>query len=209
MTEGFDVNHTTDKDGCPTLGLSKIGYIPIRAHQEIPATENIKRVVLKKEGTGGWFVCLVTERLGDDLPEKSDPSAFNPADCVGVDLGIPSYIHTSDDTAVDMLNLSDECAAMHTNSGNSTGKNTTLPTERNNGRGSLQQSGKSNGKCWTTSTSIRRGRFEGTIWSPLKLVDRTLMLETSQNAAWHGFWTCWSTKPTCIALVSFKSSQQG
>jgi putative transposase len=108
ITEGFDVNHTTDKDGCATLGLSKIGYIPIRAHREIPATEIIKRVVLEKQGTGDWFVCLVTERPDDDLPEKSDPSTLNPADCVGLDIGILSYIHTSDDTAVDMLDLSNE-----------------------------------------------------------------------------------------------------
>jgi len=102
------VNHTTGQDGYATLRLSKIGYIAIRAHRELPATENIKRVVLKKERTGDWFVCLVTEGPDNDLPDKSSPDALEPADCVGVDLGILSYIHTSDDTAVDMLSLSDE-----------------------------------------------------------------------------------------------------
>jgi putative transposase len=107
QSEGFDVNHTTGQDGYATVRLSKIGHIPIRAHRELPTTENIKRVVLKKERTGDWFVCLVTEHP-DDLPEKPDPNALDSANCVGVDLGILSYIHTSDDTAVDMLDLSDE-----------------------------------------------------------------------------------------------------
>jgi len=108
QSEGFDVNHTTGQDGYATVRLSKIGHIPIRAHRELPATENIKRVVLKKERTGDWFVCLVTERPDEGLHKKPDPSTLAPADCVGVDLGILSYIHTSDDTAVDMLDLSDE-----------------------------------------------------------------------------------------------------
>ncbi|WP_128904808.1 RNA-guided endonuclease InsQ/TnpB family protein [Halorubrum amylolyticum] len=108
QSEGFDVNHTTGQDGYATLRLSKIGHIPIRAHRELPATENIKRVVLKKERTGDWFVYLVTERPDEELPEKPQPDTLDPTDCVGVDLGILSYIHTSDDTAVDMLDLSDE-----------------------------------------------------------------------------------------------------
>jgi len=108
QSEGFDVDHNTGRDGYATVRLSKIGYIPIRAHRELPSTDQIKRVVLKKEPTGEWFVCLVTERPDDDLPEKPSPASVDPTDCVGVDLGILSYIHTSDDTAVDMLDLSDE-----------------------------------------------------------------------------------------------------
>jgi len=105
---GQNYHHTTGQDGYATLRLSKIGHIPIRAHRELPPTENIKRVVLKKGRTGDWFVCLVTERPDDNLPEKPELSALDPADCVSVDLGILSYIYTSDDTAVDMLDLSDE-----------------------------------------------------------------------------------------------------
>jgi len=108
QSEGFDVDHNTGQDGYATLRLSKIGYIPIRAHRELPPTEDIKRVVLKKEPTGNWFVCLVTEHSDDELPEKPSPDTLEPANCVGVDLGILSYIHTSDDTAVDILDLSDE-----------------------------------------------------------------------------------------------------
>jgi len=108
QSEGFDVDHNTGQDGYATLRLSKIGYIQVRAHRELPQTENIKRVILKKEQTGEWFVCLVTERPNDDLPEKPEVDSLDPPACVGVDLGIHSYIHTSDNTAVDMLDLTDE-----------------------------------------------------------------------------------------------------
>ena len=108
QSEGYDVNHTTGRDGYVSLRLSKIGTIQIRAHRDLPPTESIKRVVLKKELTGEWFACLVTERPDDSLPEKPNPDDLSPADCVGVDLGIQSYIHTSDNLAVDMLDLSDE-----------------------------------------------------------------------------------------------------
>jgi putative transposase len=108
QSEGYDVNHTTGRDGYVSLRLSKIGTIQIRAHRDLPPTESIKRVVLKKEVTGEWFACLVTERPDDSLPEKPNPDDLSPADWVGVDLGIQSHIHTSDNLAVDTLDLSDE-----------------------------------------------------------------------------------------------------
>ena len=101
QSEGFNVNHTTGHD-FGTLTLSKIGEIPVRAHRDLPDTENVKRAVLKKERTGEWFACFVVEA---DEPEKPDPETIDSAECVGVDLGILSYIHTSDDLAVDCLNL--------------------------------------------------------------------------------------------------------
>ena len=108
QSEGYDVNHTTGRDGYATLRLSKIGTIPIRTHRDLPPTENIKRVVLKKETTGDWFACLVAEKPDDSLPEKPNSDDLSSVDCVGVDLGIQSYIHTSDNLAVDTLDLSDE-----------------------------------------------------------------------------------------------------
>jgi putative transposase len=108
QSEGYDVDYNTGRDGYATLRLSKIGTIPIRAHRDLPPTESIKRVVLKKETTGEWFACLVAERSGDSLPEKPNPGDLSPGECVGVDLGIQSYIHTSDDLAVDTLALADE-----------------------------------------------------------------------------------------------------
>ncbi|WP_273837607.1 transposase [Halococcus sp. PRR34] len=104
QSEGFNVNHTTGHD-FGTLTLSKIGDIRVRAHRDLPDTENVKRAVLKKERTGAWFACFVVEAY--EL-EKPEPDTIEPTECVGVDLGILSYIHTSDDCSVDCLNLSDE-----------------------------------------------------------------------------------------------------
>ncbi|MCU4740094.1 transposase [Natronoglomus mannanivorans] len=104
QSEGFNVNHTTGHD-FGTLTLSKIGDVPIRAHRDLPETENVKRAILKKERTGAWAVCFVVE---GEQPEKPDPDEIDPADCIGVDLGIQSYIHTSDDLSVECLDLSDE-----------------------------------------------------------------------------------------------------
>lgn len=104
QSEGFNVNHTAGHD-FGTLILSKIGDIPVRAHRDLPDPDDIKRAVLKKERTGAWYACLVIEV---EQPEKPDPAKIDRADCVGVDLGILSYIHTNDDLAVDCLDLSDE-----------------------------------------------------------------------------------------------------
>ena len=108
QSEGFDVDHNTGQDGYVQLELSKIGYIPVREHQPIPKTEDIKRVILKKETTGEWLVSFITGTPEEELPEKPDPETLDNADCVGIDLGILSYIHTSDNLSVDMLNLEDE-----------------------------------------------------------------------------------------------------
>jgi putative transposase len=104
QSEGFNVNHTTGHNS-GTLTLSKIDEIPIRAHRDLPDTENVKRAILKKERTGDWFACLVVEV---ERPEKPNPDEIDPADCIGVDLGIQSYIHTSDDLSVECLDLADE-----------------------------------------------------------------------------------------------------
>ncbi|MFH5801605.1 RNA-guided endonuclease InsQ/TnpB family protein [Haladaptatus sp. CMAA 1911] len=104
QSEGFNVNHTTGRD-FGTLTLSKIGEIPIRAHRDLPDTETVKRAILKKERTGAWFACFVIEV---DAPAKPDPEDIDPADCIGVDLGIQSYIHTSDDLSVECLDLESE-----------------------------------------------------------------------------------------------------
>ena len=65
-------------------------------------------MVLKKGQTGNWFICLVTEHPDDDLPEKPALSTLDASDRVGVDFRVLSYIHTSDDTPVNMLDLSDK-----------------------------------------------------------------------------------------------------
>ena len=62
----------------------------------------MKRAVLKRERTGEWFIWFVVEA---DEPDKPDPETLDAENCVGIDLGILSYIHTSDDLSVDCLNL--------------------------------------------------------------------------------------------------------
>lgn len=102
QTTRYDVDHNTGDDGWLRLRLEKIGWIDVRAHRDVPDTEDVKQVVLKKETTGEWFVTFVVEV---PEPEKPDPSDLSADDCVGIDLGILSYIHTSDDDSVNCLDL--------------------------------------------------------------------------------------------------------
>lgn len=73
QSEGFNVNHTMGQRFGP-LRLSKIGTLRFRATQEVPDTDDVKRVILKKEATGEWFVCLIVEA---DEPEKPDPKTID------------------------------------------------------------------------------------------------------------------------------------
>ena len=102
----WNVDHNTGDDRFVRLRLEKIGWLKIRADRTVPAKEDIDEVILKKEATGEWYVSLVTSV--EDTPEKPSLSEINPEDCVGVDLGITSYIHTSENLSVDTLDLSDE-----------------------------------------------------------------------------------------------------
>jgi putative transposase len=79
-------------------------YLPDDVVSE--ACRHIDILIIKKEATGEWFVSLVTT-VGD-TPEKSPLREIDPKDCVGIDLGITSYIHSSENLSVDALDLSDE-----------------------------------------------------------------------------------------------------
>jgi putative transposase len=102
----FNVDHNTGDDRFVRLRLEKIGWFTIRAERDVPPAEGINEVILKKETTGEWYVSLVT--TVEDTPEKPPIEEIEPEDCVGVDLGITRYIHTSDNLSVDTLDLSDE-----------------------------------------------------------------------------------------------------
>jgi len=91
-------------DSCD-FELRKSGF-KIRADRDIPPVDEIDKVILKKETTGEWYVSLVT--TVEDTPDKPPLSQIEPQNCVGVDLGITSYIHTSENLSVDMLELSNE-----------------------------------------------------------------------------------------------------
>ena len=103
---GFELKDTSGRRA--TLWLSKIGDISIRYHREIPDEADIKEVTIKKETTGEWFVSFGLKTDETDLPEKPDVDSLDASNCVGVDLGILNYIHTSDGTTVDWLDLEDE-----------------------------------------------------------------------------------------------------
>jgi putative transposase len=102
----FNVDHNTGDDRFVRLRLEKIGWFKIRAERDVPSADEIDEVILKQETTGEWYVSLVT--TVEDTPEKPPLSEIEPEDCVGVDLGITRYIHTSENLSVDMLELSDE-----------------------------------------------------------------------------------------------------
>ena len=102
----FDVDYNTGGSRFVRLRLEKIGWFKIRAERRVPAVSDIGELVIKKERTGEWYVSLVTSIV--DTPQKPAVSEIEVQDCVGVDLGICSYIHTSDNLAVDTLDLSDE-----------------------------------------------------------------------------------------------------
>lgn len=67
----YDVDHNTGDEDCVRIRLEKIGWIPVRAHRTIPDADDIKRVVLKKDVTGEWFVSLIVDT--PDVPEKPSP----------------------------------------------------------------------------------------------------------------------------------------
>jgi putative transposase len=103
---GFELKNTSGRRA--TLWLSKIGDISIRYHREIPDEADIKEVAIKKETTGEWFVSFGLKTDETNLPEKPVVDSLDASNCVGVDLGILNYIHTSDGTTVDWLDLDDE-----------------------------------------------------------------------------------------------------
>ncbi|GAA0547578.1 transposase [Halorubrum ejinorense] len=103
---GFELKNTSGRTA--TLWLSKIGDIEIRHHREIPDEAIIKEVTVKQETTSEWFVSFGLETDTADLPEKPDVETLDTSNSIGIDLGILNYIHTSDGTTVDWIDLEDE-----------------------------------------------------------------------------------------------------
>lgn len=95
---GFELNNTSGRTA--TLWLSKIGDVPLRYHRPIPEEASIKEVTIKHESTGEWFVSFALDVADEHRPEKPPIDDLEASDCVGVDLGILNYIHTSDGLSV-------------------------------------------------------------------------------------------------------------
>ena len=100
------MDHNTGDNRFVRLRLEKIGWFTIRTNRDVPPADEIDEVILKKETTGEWYVSLVT--TVEEIPEKPALSEIEPENCVCVDLGITSYIHTWKNLSVDALDLSDE-----------------------------------------------------------------------------------------------------
>ena len=86
---GYDLETRGSKT---LLHLSKIGYVEIRKHREIPNNANIKQVIITKSKSGKWHACLTCNIMEPlfDIPKISFAKA------VGIDVGIKSFAYDSD-----------------------------------------------------------------------------------------------------------------
>lgn len=99
---GFDVDSNTGRVDHATLTLSKLGSMDLDYHRKLPEDGTIKQVILKEEKSGKWHASIVVER-DCDYPAKPPVETLTPADTVGIDLGILTFTHDSDGTAVTSL----------------------------------------------------------------------------------------------------------
>ncbi|GFN39728.1 MAG: transposase [Marine Group I thaumarchaeote] len=85
---GFNLETHGDKT---LLHLSKIGYIEIRQHRDIPDNATIKQVIVTKSKSGKWFACMTVdiEEPLIDIPKISFSKA------VGIDVGIKNFAYDS------------------------------------------------------------------------------------------------------------------
>lgn len=74
------------------LHLSKIGYIEIRQHRDIPVNANIKQVTVTKSKSKKWFACVTMdiEEPLINIPKISFSKS------VGIDVGVKSFVYDSD-----------------------------------------------------------------------------------------------------------------
>ena len=187
----WNVDHNAGGDRYVRFRLEKIGWVKIRASRPIPDADEISEAILKKEKTGEWYLSLVVEVT--ETPEKPALSEIEPKDCVGVDLGITSYIHTSDNLTVGTLDLSDEYERLRREKRNLSRKQ----HGSNNWEAQRQQVAKANRKI---KRKIKDFQHKLTIWLvqeydlvAVEDLDVKPMLETPQNAknkqdaAWSRF----------------------
>ncbi|QFU82544.1 RNA-guided endonuclease InsQ/TnpB family protein [Natronorubrum aibiense] len=106
---GFELDRKSGRDGRGRLILKKVRgetiEIPIRLHRDLPDDAEVKHVSVKQEATGAWYASFNIEHKN---PEKPDVEDIDPADAVGLDLGVLNFIHDSDGRSIDRLDLSDD-----------------------------------------------------------------------------------------------------
>ncbi|SEO19566.1 putative transposase [Halorientalis persicus] len=101
---GFELDK---KSGQTVLSLSKLADIPIELHRPLPDDATVKEVTLKKEKTGEWFAIFGIE-MNTEPPAKPPLEDIDTDEMVGIDVGILTYAHDTDGTAVESLDLSEE-----------------------------------------------------------------------------------------------------
>ena len=104
---GFDVDSNTGRTDRAVVEFSKIGCFNLSYHRPLPEDGTVRQIHLKKQTHGEWTVSIVVE-YDPEYPDKPAVEDILLKDCVGVDLGIQSFVHDSDGRAVGRLDLSDD-----------------------------------------------------------------------------------------------------
>ena len=85
---GFKLERQGNTD---LLHLSKIGYIEIRRHRDIPTSAKIKQIIITKSKSGKWFACVTI-----DIEEPLiDIQKISFSKSVGIDVGVKSFVYDS------------------------------------------------------------------------------------------------------------------
>ncbi len=74
--------------------IAHVGEIRVKYHRSLPDGVKIKHAIVKRNGVGKWFVCLMLE-LPDREPAERE---YNP---IGIDVGLKSLLALSDGTLID------------------------------------------------------------------------------------------------------------
>jgi putative transposase len=105
---GFELDKKSGPTGRGLLTLKKVAgetiEVPIRLHRNLPEGK-IKQLTVKQEPTGAWYASFTIET---DEPSKPNVEDIDPANCVGIDLGILSFVHDSEGRSVSRLDLSED-----------------------------------------------------------------------------------------------------
>ncbi|MEF8781921.1 MAG: transposase [Haloarculaceae archaeon] len=99
---GFDVDSNTDRTAHAIVNFSKIGAFHLNSHRPLPEDGEITQVILKREQTGEWTVSIVVD-YDPEYPDSPAIEDIDPEDTVGIDLGITSLIHDSEDRSFTRL----------------------------------------------------------------------------------------------------------
>lgn len=93
----------TDRPENGMIVIPKVGKIKLIYHRPIPNEAEIKTLTLIQEGNK-WFVCFSVE-----LPDRPEPMPKQ-TKVIGIDLGLNSFMYSSDGEAVKAPRYMIKCA---------------------------------------------------------------------------------------------------